>query len=84
MRRLPPNAGKGRPKGVPNRTTVAAKEAMDLAFQGTGGWEALRDWANKNKTEFYRLWAKRIPVAVEGPGETGEIIIRIVRDTATE
>jgi hypothetical protein len=35
------NRGKGRKKGVPNKTTVACKEALQLAFQGIGGVSAL-------------------------------------------
>ena len=41
--------------------TIAAHEAMDKAFNGLGGWEALKRWAKDNETEFYKLWARRIP-----------------------
>ena len=61
--RRPPNAGKGRQKGVPNKTTLAAKEAMELAFQGLGGVDALKKWAEDNPTEFYRIWSRLIPTA---------------------
>lgn len=42
------NRGKGRKKGVPNKTTVACKEALQLAFQGIGGVPALQTWAKLN------------------------------------
>ena len=56
--------GPGRPKGVPNRITVAAKEAFALAFQGAGGVDEFVAWAKANRTEFYRLYSKLIPVDV--------------------
>lgn len=39
--RRPPNAGKGRAKGSKNKTTVAVKQALMLAFDGIGGVPAL-------------------------------------------
>lgn len=59
------NAGKGRPKGVPNKTTRSAREAMELAFQGLGGVPKLTEWAKDNPTEFYRLWGRLIPAEVQ-------------------
>lgn len=59
------NAGKGRVKGTPNKTTKAAKEGLELAFEGLGGVEALTTWAKENQTEFYKLWAKLLPVQVK-------------------
>lgn len=55
----------GRPKGSPNKTTAKVKEAMELAFEGIGGVPALIEWAEDNKTEFYKLFAKLLPVQVE-------------------
>jgi hypothetical protein len=63
-KRRPPNAGKGRVKGVPNKMTVAVKEAFELAFQSIGGEPALATWARRNRTEFYKLYARLIPVDV--------------------
>lgn len=62
----PPNAGKGRKKGVPNKTTVAVKEALALAFHGRGGVPALLEWSNENPTDFYKLWAKLLPTEITG------------------
>ena len=55
----------GRQKGTPNKTTAKVKEAMELAFEGIGGVPALIEWAEDNKTEFYKLFAKLLPVQVE-------------------
>lgn len=69
----PPNAGKGRPKGVPNKTTQSAREAFALAFDKTGGYEGLTNWAIENPTEFYKLYARLIPVEHVGAGGEGPI-----------
>lgn len=54
----------GRTKGTPNKTTVAVKEAMLLAFEGLGGVPALIEWAKVNPTEFYKLYSKLLPLQV--------------------
>ncbi len=63
--------GPGRPKGLPNKTTTAAKEAFALAFNKLGGWEALADWASlpQNRGEFYKLYARLIPVDLTSGGD---------------
>lgn len=53
--------GPGRPKGMPNKLTKAAKEAFGLAFDKVGGVKALTEWAKENRTEFYKLYARLIP-----------------------
>lgn len=60
--------GPGRPKGVPNKNTTAVKEALNLAFQGIGGVEALIKWGTDNPAQFYPLWVKMLPTEVSGPG----------------
>lgn len=66
-RRRPPAAGIGRKKGVLNKSTAAVKEALRLAFQGIGGVPELQAWAKDNQTEFYKLWAKMLPLEISGP-----------------
>lgn len=61
--------GSGRVAGVPNKTTTAAKEAFRLAFEGIGGYKALAEWATENRTEFYKLYARLIPVDVTSDGK---------------
>lgn len=51
----------GRKKGSVNKTTVAAKQAFQLAFDQVGGVEKLVEWANKNQTDFYKLYGRLIP-----------------------
>lgn len=61
-KRKPPNAGKGRKKGVPNKITQSAKEAFQAAFDSIGGAKNLATWARDNETEFYKIYSRLIPV----------------------
>jgi hypothetical protein len=56
----------GRQKGTPNKVTTAAKEAFAAAFDQIGGTNALAEWAHLNKTEFFKLYARLIPVELAG------------------
>ena len=51
----------GRQKGTPNKLTKSAREAFQHAFDALGGAEALTDWAQKQPSEFYRLYGRLIP-----------------------
>lgn len=64
---------KGRPKGAVNKTTKSAREAFQFAFEGLGGYAKLQEWATANPTEFYKLYARLIPVEHVGEGGTGPI-----------
>lgn len=56
--------GKGRTG--PNKTTRTAKEAFAAAFEGVGGVERLILWAKLNPTDFFKLYARLIPVELSG------------------
>lgn len=58
--------GPGRPKGLQNKTTLAAKQALEKAFDGIGGVDALQEWARANRGEFYKIWSRLIPREVTG------------------
>lgn len=64
------NAGKGRPKGSLNKTTLAAKEAIAAAAEGLGGTDRLIAWAQEDPANERAFWAsiypKLIPVQVSG------------------
>ena len=75
----PPNAGKGRKKGTPNKATASIKAAFVEAFEKRGGVKALVDWAEEEPTEFYKLAAKLIPTEIAGD-VAASLTIRVVRE----
>ena len=62
----------GRKAGTPNKITASARQAFADAFEAIGGGDGLAVWAKSHRTEFYRLFARLIPVEIEGPGPNGE------------
>jgi hypothetical protein len=72
--------GPGRPKGVPNKTTTALKEAILAAAEqagGEGGTIAyLAKQAVENPQSFLPLLGKVLPMQVTGEGG-GPVITRI-------
>jgi hypothetical protein len=68
-----------RPKGVPNKLGAQAKENIVAVFTRLGGTAAMAAWAQRNQTEFYRLYARLIPSE-----STTEISVRDAEDLSTE
>jgi hypothetical protein len=67
----PPAAGKGRPKGALNKTTVAMKEAVlgvysDLQEAAGGEHAHFKAWAEQNPTDFYKIASKLPPMDIRG------------------
>jgi hypothetical protein len=60
------NAGKGRPKGSPNKTTRAIREAVVEAFDKAGGVDYLVQLAKEDPRTFCTLIGRVIPLQVEG------------------
>lgn len=56
----------GRKPGSMNKTTATVKAALTEAFERLGGVPALQRWAKSEPTEFYKLWAKMLPVEPVG------------------
>jgi hypothetical protein len=56
--------GRGRALGSAGKVSRQAKENILDAFEFIGGVDALAAWARKNRTEFYKLYARLIPVTV--------------------
>lgn len=61
------NNPNGRPKGVPNKTTTKMREALLQVYENIGGVDTMTAWAmeERNKTEFYKIITKLIPVEVK-------------------
>lgn len=83
-KRLPPNAGKGRPKGSANKTTAALKDAILKAAEvvgedgeGLGGLQGyLQRVAKEDVKAFSGLLGKVLPMTIAGAGKDGAIIIQ--------
>ena len=62
--------GPGRPKGVPNKVTIAAKEAIAMAAEKLGGVDRLVTWAKEDALNERAFWSsiypKLIPVTLAG------------------
>lgn len=63
------NNPNGRPKGVANKTTTKMREALLQVYDNIGGVKAMTAWAmeEKNKTDFYKIITKLIPVEIKNP-----------------
>ena len=78
------NAGKGRVKGVPNKTTTQLKEAILEAAANAGGEEKLVGYltkqADENPTAFMSLLGKVLPMTIAGDDKNPlTAIVRIER-----
>jgi len=60
------NAGKGRPKGVPNKNTAALRDMILQALTDQGGAEYLYRQADENPGAFMSLLGKVLPMQVTG------------------
>jgi hypothetical protein len=65
----------GRPKGVPNKLSGIAKDNIAEVFDRIGGVEEMALWASDNQTAFYNIYAKLLPIQVNGAGANGEHLI---------
>ena len=63
-------AGPGRKKGIPNKTTQAAKDAIAIAADKLGGADRLYEWAMESPENERAFWVsvypKLIPVTLTG------------------
>jgi hypothetical protein len=70
-------AGKGRPKGVQNKTTKLMKTAIEAVLADLQQFQRDADeteneyahflkWAKDNETEFYKLASKLLPIQIAG------------------
>jgi hypothetical protein len=54
-----------RTKGSKNAVGASAKENLINVFSKLGGTAAMANWARKNRTDFYRIYAKLIPQQID-------------------
>lgn len=71
----PPNAGKGRVKGTPNKTTALLKDALLQAATNAGGREGMVGYltrqADENPGPFMALLGKVLPIQHSADPEAG-------------
>ena len=74
-----PGAGPGRPKGVPNKTTQTAKDAIALAAAELGGAARLVAWSKEDPLNERAFWTtiypKLLPLQLAGGGPNGELVL---------
>src|SRR5271165_1351539 len=63
---LPPNAGKGRPKGATNTMTRSLREMILGALDDAGGQDYLAEQAHKNPAAFLALVGRVLPPEPRG------------------
>jgi hypothetical protein len=91
-KRVPPAAGKGRPKGSANKTTAVLKDAILLAAKAADpsaedpsqrSLEGYLAWAAKETPgPFLGLLGKVLPMQIAGTdadGNPSEILIRVIK-----
>jgi hypothetical protein len=65
----PPNAGKGRKRGVPNKLTADVKAMILAALDAAGGQKYLEAQAAANPTAFLTLLGRVLPREVDATVE---------------
>lgn len=73
------NRGKGRKKGVPNKTTGLLKEMILKALDDAGGIDYLKEQASENPTAFMTLVGKVLPLQIAGDKDNPISVITEVR-----
>ena len=67
----PPNAGKGRKKGTPNKVTGELKSMILEALANAGGVTYLQKQADANPNAFLSLVGKVLPMTIGAGDGTG-------------
>ena len=74
----------GRQPGSPNKFTGTFRDAVQAVYRGLGGHSAFLAWARGNRSEFYRIASRLIPVEREDDTEkTVTLIIQRFTPEAT-
>jgi len=76
-RPLPPNAGKGRPKGSPNKVTAQIKDMIVQALDKAGGVDYLYAQSQTEPKAFLTLVGRVLPLQLTGDGG-GPVVIQAV------
>ena len=77
----PPNAGKGRRKGVPNKMTRDLREMIMAALDTAGGSNWLAEQARLNPVAFMSLLGKLVPHAFTADAEAATPFTIVISET---
>lgn len=55
----------GRQAGTPNKVTKTVKANVIAVFDMIGGLETMAEWATENRTDFFKLYSKLLPLQVD-------------------
>ena len=61
----------GRVAGTPNKVSATVKDNLIAVFNRLDGTAGMAEWAQANKTDFYKLYAKLLPTQAELSGPDG-------------
>lgn len=64
--------------GAKNKIPQTVKENIQAVFTRLGGTAAMADWAREHRTEFYKIYARLLPVDLIEDG-SGSITIQIIK-----
>ena len=67
----------GRRPGSPNKVASTAKDNIIAVFDKVGGRDKMAQWAEENQTEFFKIYARLLPVDVDVGGKDGANEIKI-------
>lgn len=62
----PPNSG--RRAGTPNKSSSSVRESILAVYAKIGGDAAFAKWAQDNPQEYYKIYARVLPVEHGAPG----------------
>ena len=83
VKRKPPAAGKGRPKGAANKNTKALKDMILGALEKAGGEDYLQRQADDNPNAFLTLIGKVLPTELKGNLE-GNLVVNVITGVPRE
>ena len=69
--------GAGRKKGVPNKLSGSVKQNIVGVFDKIGGRDKMAKWAEKNQTDFYRLYGRLAPTELAIDPDANKIVTKV-------
>lgn len=77
---VPRPKGSGRTSGTKNKRTVEVADALQAAFDGVGGVDALVSYAKSDTAGFYKLWVKMLPQKIKADITLNTPLIELIQE----